>query len=259
MSAQAPPLSLKQLGRELGSQGIAVTTIGLGLDYSEELMTRMALASDGNHAFVENPEQLADIFNKEFGDVLSVVGQDVDIEIICPDGVTPLRGLGRDVKVDGRRVSFRLNQIGGKQERYLVIELDIAKGKAQGSAAIADVNVSYLDPKTKARAKIAAQAQVSFSSSSEEATRSANASVAADVAAQLANECSERPFWRGMRARSRMPSSSLSRMRPPYAPKPAAFRRSRRPQPRHCASSRTRTKPTRRRFRAKTGTRNANP
>ena len=138
------------------------------------------------------PEQLADIFNKEFGDVLSVVGQDVDIEIICPEGVTPLRGLGRDVKVDGRRVSFRLNQIGGKQERYLLIELEVAKGKAEGRGAIADVNVSYLDPKTKARAKVAGSAQVSFSASSEEATRSANASVAADVAAQLANERSEK-------------------------------------------------------------------
>jgi Ca-activated chloride channel family protein len=186
------PAELEELGRELGSHGIAVTTIGLGLDYSEELMTRMALASDGNHAFVENPEQLADIFNKEFGDVLSVVGQDVDIEIICPEGVTPLRGLGRDVKVDGRRVSFRLNQIGGKQERYLLIELEVAKSKAQGGGVIADVNVSYLDPKTKARAKIAAQAQVSFSASSEEATRSANASVASDVATQLANERSEK-------------------------------------------------------------------
>ena len=70
--------------------------------------------------------------------------------------MTPLRGLGRDVKVDGRRVSFRLNQIGGKQERYLVIELEVAKSKAEGAGAIADVNVSYLDPKTKARAKIAA-------------------------------------------------------------------------------------------------------
>ena len=39
------PAELEQLGRELGSQGIAVTTIGLGLDYSEELMTRMALAA----------------------------------------------------------------------------------------------------------------------------------------------------------------------------------------------------------------------
>jgi Ca-activated chloride channel homolog len=186
------PADLEALGRELGGHGIAVTTIGLGLDYSEELMTRLALASDGNHAFVENPEQLADIFNKEFGDAFAVVGQDVDIEIICPEGVKPMRGLGRDVKVDGRRVSFRLNQIGGKQERYLIVELEVSKDRAKGSTAIADVDVSYLDPKTKARSKVAAQAQVSFSASNDAASRSANASVAADVATQLANERSEK-------------------------------------------------------------------
>jgi Ca-activated chloride channel family protein len=163
-----------------------------GLDYSEELMTRLALASDGNHAFVENPEQLAGIFNKEFGDVLSVVGQDVDIEIDCPDGVTPLRGLGRDVKINGRHVSFRLNQVGEKQERYIVVELEVAKGKAQGPAAIADVGVSYLDPKTKSRSKMTAKAEVSFSTSADEVSRSANASVSATVATQLANERSEK-------------------------------------------------------------------
>jgi Ca-activated chloride channel family protein len=185
------PAELERLGRELGGQGISVTTIGLGLDYSEELMARLALASDGNHAFVENPEQLADIFNKEFGDVLAVVGQDVDIEIDCPEGVTPLRGLGRDVKIHDRHVGFRLNQIGGKQERYIVVELEVAKGKAQGAAAIADVGVSYLDPKTKSRSKMTAKAEVTFSASPDEISRSANASVTATVATQLANERSE--------------------------------------------------------------------
>jgi Ca-activated chloride channel homolog len=186
------PGELERLGRELGGQGISVTTIGLGLDYSEELMTRLALASDGNHAFVENPEQLADIFNKEFGDVFTVVGQDVDIEIDCPEGVTPLRGLGRDVKINGRHVSFRLNQIGGQQERYIVVELEVAKGIAQGRAAVADVGVSYLDPKTKSRSTMTAKAEVSFSGSAEEVSRSANASVTAAVATQLANERSEK-------------------------------------------------------------------
>jgi Ca-activated chloride channel family protein len=185
------PAELERLGRELGGQGISVTTIGLGLDYSEELMTRLALASDGNHAFVENPEQLADIFNKEFGDVLAVVGQDVDIEIDCPEGVTPLRGIGRDVKIDGRHVNFRLNQIGGKQERYIVLELEVAKGLAQGRAAVADVGVSYLDPKTKSRDKLTAKAEVSFSTSADEVARSTNASVTAAIATQLANERSE--------------------------------------------------------------------
>jgi len=186
------PADLEHLGRELASQGISVTTIGLGLDYSEELMTRLALASDGNHAFVENPEQLADIFNKEFGDVFSVAGQDAEVEIECPEGVEPLRGMGRDVKVQGRRASFQLNRIGVKQERYVVLELQLSKGVAQGSAAIANVNASYVDPKTKQRIKMAGKASVSFSASQDEVNRSGNASVSASVAAQVANEVSEK-------------------------------------------------------------------
>jgi len=185
------PAELAQLGREIGGQGVSVTTIGLGLDYNEDLMTRLALASDGNHAFVENPEQLASIFNKEFGDVLSVVGQDVEIIIICPDGVTPLRALGRDAKIEGRRVSFRLNQIGGGQDRYLVLELDVGKDKASGSAQIAEVEASYLDPKTNQRVKLSGHATVSFSKSAEDTARSVNASVTSSVATQLANERSE--------------------------------------------------------------------
>jgi Ca-activated chloride channel family protein len=186
------PAELEKLGRELGGQGIAVTTIGLGLDYSEDLMTRLALASDGNHAFVENPEQLAGIFNDEFGDVLSVVGQDLEIEITCPEGVTPIRGLGRDVKIEGRRMSFRLNQIAGRQERYLIVELEVGKDAARAKATLAEASISYLDPKSKTRTRIQAKADISFEASPEEAARSGNPSVLAAVAMQIANERSER-------------------------------------------------------------------
>jgi Ca-activated chloride channel family protein len=186
------PAELEHLGRELAGHGMSVTTIGLGLDYSEELMTRLASASDGNHAFVENPEQLADIFNKEFGDVFSVAGLDAEVEIECPEGVEPMRGMGRDMKIQGRRASFQFKRIGAKQERYVILELQLSKGIAQGSAAIADVNVSYVDPKTKQRNKLTGKASVSFSASQDEVSRSRSATVSASVAAQTANEVSAR-------------------------------------------------------------------
>jgi Ca-activated chloride channel family protein len=185
------PADLERLGREIGGEGVTVTTIGLGLGYSEDLMTRLAYASDGNHAFVERPEQLADIFNKEFGDVLSIVGQDVEIIIECPDGVKPLRALGRDVKIEGRRISYKLNQLGGAQQRYLLIELDVDGKAAKSTSALADVSIAYTDPKTKQRVNLKSKADITFSVSAEEAAKSVNASVAGAVAAQLANERSE--------------------------------------------------------------------
>ncbi len=100
--------------------------------------------------------------------------------------------MGRDVKIQERRASFQLNRIGAKQERYVILELQLSKGIAQGSAAIADVRVSYADPKTKQRNKIAGTANVSFSASQEEVSRSRSASVSASVATQTANEVSQR-------------------------------------------------------------------
>ena len=40
------------------------TTIGVGLDYNEDLMTKLAYKSDGNHYFAEHAAELAGIFDR---------------------------------------------------------------------------------------------------------------------------------------------------------------------------------------------------
>jgi Ca-activated chloride channel homolog len=186
------PPELERLGRELGGQGISVTTLGLGLDYNEDLMVRLASASDGSHAFVEDPEQLVDIFNKEFGDILSVVGQDVEIDIECPEGIRPMRALGREAKVSGQRISLKLNQVYGAQQKYVLIELDVPKNKARSSTELAKVNASYVDPRTKQRQSLSGSAQVQFSASKDEVKRSINAEVLGSVTRQIATERNEK-------------------------------------------------------------------
>ncbi|MCP4121228.1 MAG: VWA domain-containing protein, partial [Bacteroidetes bacterium] len=118
------PAALGKLGSSLRRIGISVTTIGLGLGYNEDLMVRLAQESDGNHAFVENSRDLARIFEFEFGDILSVVAQNVEIEINCAKGVKPIRVLGRDADVIGNKVYTSLNQIYSNQEKYFLLEIE---------------------------------------------------------------------------------------------------------------------------------------
>ncbi len=186
------PRELEKLGRELGSKGISVTTLGLGLGYDEDLMSRLALASDGNHAFIEDPAQLVEIFNKEFGDILSVVGQDVEIIIICPDGIKPMRVLGREAQIDGQKIRLKLNQIYGAQEKYVVVELDVPQEKARDVADLAKVSVSYTDSRSKERVSLEGQAQVRFSASKEEVEKSVNKDVLAAITTQIATERNEK-------------------------------------------------------------------
>jgi Ca-activated chloride channel family protein len=89
------PYELADLGVSLIKEGISVTTIGLGDGYNEDLMARLAEASDGNHAFARTANDLARIFNFEFGDLLSVVAKDVRIRVSCGSGIRPIRVLGK--------------------------------------------------------------------------------------------------------------------------------------------------------------------
>jgi Ca-activated chloride channel family protein len=185
------PHELESLGREAAEQGMSITTIGLGLGYNEDLMTRLALASDGNHAFVEHPGDLVRIFNEEFGDVLAAVGGDVDIEIECPEGFEPTRVLGRDARINGRKVSLKLNQIYGKQEKYVVVELNVDDARAHGSVEAAKVEVKYTDLASKQRSALSGKAELRFSKSDAEVKAGVNNEVVAAVTRQIATERNE--------------------------------------------------------------------
>ena len=191
------PSELAELGAKLAQDGISVTTIGLGLQYNEDLMAKLALASDGNHAFARTPDDLVRIFNSEFGDVLSVVARDVVIHIDCLPGFQPRRVFGRQAKISGSRISLKLNQLYASQEKYVIVELQrqsIASRSAHtvGSAPIAAVSVDYMGMEKSTRVRTERSVSARYTLSREAAHASINKSVMAQVVTQIATRRSEK-------------------------------------------------------------------
>jgi Ca-activated chloride channel family protein len=137
------PGELGELGRSLGSEGIPVTTIGLGLDYNEDLMTQLAMKSDGNHMFAENAKDIEAAFLQELGDVISVIAKDVEIELDCADGVRPIRILGREGEIIGTKVRLSLNQLYSSQQKYAIVEVEVPATEEGAERAIGSVGISY--------------------------------------------------------------------------------------------------------------------
>lgn len=182
------PSELAQLGASLGREGITVTTIGLGLHYNEDLMTRLALASDGNHFFVEEAEDLEAAFATEFGDALSTVAQGVRIRLRCPEGVRPIRVLGREATISGQTVHATINQIYQDQTRYLLLEVELAPGAAGNTRAVADVDVDFRDMVSSSSQQLQGGAKVAYTRSSAEVEARKNREVLVSVASQIAAE-----------------------------------------------------------------------
>ncbi len=175
------PEDLGRLGAALLKENISVTTVGVGMDYNEDLMTRLSERSDGNTYFVESSQDLPRIFAAELGDVLNVVARKVKVVIECPGDVKPLRIIGRDGRIKGRQVELGLNQLYGNQEKYVLVELALPPGKEGHKMEVARVNVTYEDPMTKKFETASARGVAGFSRDRQKVEKSANVGVQKEV------------------------------------------------------------------------------
>lgn len=180
------PSELGALGASLKREGISVTTLGLGEGYNEDLMTALASKSDGNHGYVRSAGELKKFFGFEFGDVLSVVAQEVVIKIECAKGVRPVRVLGRPAEITGQSVIANLNQVYANQEKYVLLEVEVPADKAGAEQTIATVAVSYANMATKVTDKLTSSAAVRFVESSAEEEKAESASVMINCTQQIA-------------------------------------------------------------------------
>lgn len=171
------PEDLGRLGAALIKEDISVTTVGVGMDYNEDLMTRLSQNSDGNAYFVESSRDLPRIFAAELGDVLSIVAKKVELLIECPEGVRPLSIIGREGRIRGRTVELFMNQLYGSQEKYALVEVEITGGRSGEKKDIALAQVSYENPFTRQKETSAGRAIARFSKDRNEVRKSANINV----------------------------------------------------------------------------------
>jgi Ca-activated chloride channel family protein len=181
------PSELGELGASLMKECISVSTLGLGLDYNEDLMTKLAQTSGGNHVFIEQAEDLVRIFNHEFNDVLSVVAQEVAIDIRVADGVRPVRALNADAEINGQQVIVQMNQLYSEQEKYVMLEVEVPATAAGKSREVAEVRVSYSNMQTKTTDRLTSAVSANFSQSLAEVEAKLNTSVCAAAVLQISN------------------------------------------------------------------------
>ncbi|MEO0416594.1 MAG: hypothetical protein AAF226_16745, partial [Verrucomicrobiota bacterium] len=171
--------------------GISVSTVGLGLGYNEDLMANLASSSDGNHIFVENENDLIAAFDREFGDILSIVAQEVLVQINFAPGMKPVQVIGREADIAGQKVTTTMNQLYGSQEKYVIVEVEAASGEANATSDVAKVIVTYANMMTKTGDQLSSKISVKFSEDAALVEKSINQSVMAASVLMVATKANE--------------------------------------------------------------------
>lgn len=176
------PSDLAKFGKELRQEGLGVSTVGLGDDYNEDLMTALAESSHANYYYVQNVEKLPGIFAEELGTVKSVVARNVKVVITLPEGVKPRAVLGEeDFVFQGQSVTIPLSDFYGSQTRRFLVSCETPDGEA-AELDLAKVSVAYEDAESGRAVSTSQSARVKRSDDA----RLVAASLRADVAANSA-------------------------------------------------------------------------
>jgi Ca-activated chloride channel homolog len=138
------PSRLASMARHKYEEGVTTTTMGVGMDFNEDLLTRLAAEGGGAFYFIDNPEQAPRIFSEELQDLLSVVGQNLVITLTLSKQVRTVKQLNAyPSDTTHNAMSFRLGDLYSDEIKSLLLELSIPALGTLGEIEVARLRFDY--------------------------------------------------------------------------------------------------------------------
>ncbi len=197
--------SLARYAANLAGQGVAVSTIGLGLDYNEDLLARMADLSGGTYDFVDDPRELETVFSDELDRTASVVARSSAVKIHLPDGVEPVEVIGWDATKGDDGWTVWMGDVYAGESRKIIARVRVT-GSNASEMDVASINVDYQDVVDGITAAAYAEASAQVTTSATTVDASVDNSRAVDANRAYGNwylDMSTRAYERGDIAESK--------------------------------------------------------
>ena len=127
------------------NQGITVSTLGVGLDYNEDLMTRLADQGGGRYHFIKDAAATAQVLDDEMNGLVATVARGVEVRVAgATAGVEVVKAFGYPTTKDDGATRVRIGTLGAKQTREVMLRLRLPESAA-GTLDVSQFVVRYTD------------------------------------------------------------------------------------------------------------------
>src|SRR5215204_254823 len=144
------PRVLAQHAGELRRRGIATTTVGVGQDFDEGLLSAMAEAGGGNFQYVASPNGLRAFFAHELQELFSVAVTSLTVTLILPPGADAELVSAFPLETHGNALDVAVGDLAAGDEIDLVFTVRAGSGNA-GDLLPVGVTACWTDPRADAR------------------------------------------------------------------------------------------------------------
>jgi Ca-activated chloride channel family protein len=136
------PRDFRALLNRSDMRGIPVTTLGLGLNYNEDLMQAIAEDSGGAYYYIESPVQIASVFQRELSSLFKTVASDISLQFNAGPAVRSVQVFGYPSKSNANATKVELSSLFAGEIRTIVLRLDLKKHHV-GKVDLGDIRLSY--------------------------------------------------------------------------------------------------------------------
>lgn len=146
--ANAGNSSADYLARLAGSearQGISVSAVGVGLDYNEDLLARVAELGGGSFHHVGSSSELAAVLGEELHRVQAVVASGVQVTFRPGPGVQVLEALGYEATSAAGTTVVHVGDVHGGDARKVVLRVRVTAGEAGSLVDVGSVTAQAAD------------------------------------------------------------------------------------------------------------------
>jgi Ca-activated chloride channel homolog len=134
------------ISESLRGSGVAVTTLGLGLEYDETLLGQIAQTTGGRFHRVGDDEKLEQAFIDEAFRIERVVASNVVMQLQARPGVEIRRVLGHPAVPAGSRThGVALADLSEGQHQDLLVELAVTGHRVGANVELLDASISFDD------------------------------------------------------------------------------------------------------------------
>ncbi len=137
---------LAQLASDTAARGISISTVGVGLDFDEVTMMKLADVGHGNFYFVEDTQNLASMFARELSGLGTTVAADARLVIDPAPGVFIEDAYGYELLRQGSRVVVSLPDL--RADKPLKVVLRTTLPSQLGARDVAKLALHWRDVKT---------------------------------------------------------------------------------------------------------------
>lgn len=136
------PQTLGRMAAVATDHHFAVSTVGVGLDFNELLMTTIADHGTGRYYFMEDPLAFAQVFEKEFQNTRRIAASDVEIRLPLENGAQLVDAGGYPIKMEGNQAVIYPGSLSSGSLRKLFLTFEVPTDQER-RLRLGQIQVSY--------------------------------------------------------------------------------------------------------------------